>query len=67
MITTNDTPDSAADLLDAAYKQLEFDQGSLLSAARAPQLDTIAEWVEPKRLAEISSAGRRREHLLCRS
>ena len=46
MITTNDTPDSAADLLDAAYKQLEFDQGSLLSAARAPQLDTIAEWVD---------------------
>ena len=46
MITTNDTPDSAADLLDAAYKQLEFDQGSLLSAARTPQLDTIAEWVD---------------------
>ena len=46
MITTNDTPDSAADLLDAAYQQLEFDQGSLLSAARVPQLDTIAEWVD---------------------
>ena len=33
MITTTDNPDSGADLLDAAYQQLEFDQGSLLSAA----------------------------------
>ena len=46
MITTTDNPDSAADLLDAAYQQLEFDQGSLLSAARGPQPETIAEWVD---------------------
>ena len=46
MITTHDTRDSAADLLAAAYRQLEFDQGSLLSAAHVPQLDTIAEWVD---------------------
>ena len=46
MITTTDNRDSAADLLDAAYQQLEFDQGSLLSAATRPQPETIAEWVD---------------------
>ena len=46
MITTTDNPDSAADLLDAAYQQLEFDQGSLLSAAPVPQLGKIEEWVD---------------------
>ena len=46
MSTTTAPPDSAADLLDAAYQQLEFDQGPLLSAKRVPQLDTIAEWVD---------------------
>lgn len=46
MVKTSDSPDSAADLLDAAYQQLEFDQGSLLSAATLPQPDTIAEWVD---------------------
>lgn len=45
MVTMNNL-DSAAVLLDAAYQQLEFDQGSLLSAATAPQPDTIAEWVD---------------------
>ena len=46
MVTTTDNPDSAAVLLDAAYQQLGFDQGSLLSAATVPQPDTIAEWVD---------------------
>ena len=46
MVTTTGNPDSAADLLNAAYQQLEFDQGSLLSAATVPQLDTIEEWVD---------------------
>ena len=45
MVTMNNL-DSAAVLLDAAYQQLEFDQGSLLSAATVPQPDTIAEWVD---------------------
>ena len=46
MANTADSPDSADVLLDAAYKQLEFDQGALLSAATLPQPDTIAEWVD---------------------
>ena len=46
MITTTDNLDSATDLLDAAYQQLEFDQGALLSAAPGPQPETIAEWVD---------------------
>ncbi len=46
MITTTDNPDSATDLLNAAYQQLEFDQGSLLLAAPVPQPETIAEWVD---------------------
>jgi len=41
-----DNPASAADLLHAAYQQLEFDQGSLLPAAVAPQEDTIEVWVD---------------------
>ena len=41
-----DSPLSAADLLDAAYQQLEFDQGCLVSAATVPQPDTLEEWVE---------------------
>ena len=45
MVTMNNL-DSAAVLLDAAYQQLEFDQGSLLSAATEPEPDTIAEWVD---------------------
>ena len=47
MVTTTDNPASADDLLDAAYQQLEFNQGSLLSAATVPQLDTIEEWIDP--------------------
>lgn len=46
MVTTIDSPASADDLLDAAYEQLDFDQGSLLSAATVPQLDTIDEWID---------------------
>ena len=46
MSTMTDNPDSAADLLNAVYQQLEFDQGSLLSAAPVPQPDKIAEWVD---------------------
>ena len=46
MSTTTFTPDSAADLLYAAYQQLEFDQGTLLSTESVPQLDTIAEWID---------------------
>ena len=46
MVTTTDNLDSAADLLHAAYQQLEYDQGSLMLAAAAPQLDTIEEWVD---------------------
>ena len=46
MITMTDNLASAGDLLDAAYQQLEFDQGSLLSAASVPKPETIAEWVD---------------------
>ena len=46
MVTTTANPDSAAELLHAAYQQLEFDQGSLLPAAVAPQQDTIEVWVD---------------------
>ena len=46
MVTTTDNPASADDLLDAAYQQLEFNQGSLLSAANVPQIDTIEEWID---------------------
>ena len=46
MTTTTNNPDSATDLLDAAYQQLEYDQGALLSAARVPQMDTKTEWVD---------------------
>lgn len=38
--------DSPADFLAAAYKQLEFDRGALLTAIRAPQADTGNEWLE---------------------
>lgn len=45
MVTMNNL-DSADVLLDAAYQQLEFDQGSLLSAATEPQPDAMGEWVD---------------------
>ncbi|MCY4584237.1 MAG: N-6 DNA methylase, partial [Chloroflexi bacterium] len=46
MTTIIDNPDSPADLLDAVYRQLEFDQGSLLPATPQPQPEQISEWVE---------------------
>lgn len=46
MVTTTDKPNSAADLLDAAYRELEFDQGALLSAARTPQPAAVEEWID---------------------
>ena len=46
MVPTTDNPASADDLLDAAYQQLEFNQGSLLSAAPVPQMDTMEEWID---------------------
>jgi len=46
MVTPTDNPDSSADLLNAAYRQLEFDQGALLSAARTPQAATMADWID---------------------
>ena len=46
MITPTGNPDSAADLLEAAYQQLEFDQGALVSAALTPRVERMAEWVD---------------------
>ena len=46
MTSLDAKPDSADDLLNAAYQQLEFDQGALISAASTPHLETIAEWVD---------------------
>ena len=46
MVSLHPNPDSPTELLNAAYRLLEFDQGALLSAATAPQKETIAEWVD---------------------
>jgi hypothetical protein len=46
MSTSNDSPESAADLLNAAYRKLEFDQGALLPAGRTPQPSELADWVD---------------------
>jgi len=46
MATPTEDPASAADLLNAAYQQLEFDQGALLSAARTPQPAAVADWID---------------------
>jgi len=46
MATPTDNPASAADLLNAAYRQLEFDQGALLSAATTPQPAAVADWID---------------------
>jgi hypothetical protein len=37
MPTTTNNLDSPVELLQAAYKQLTFDQGALLSATRQPK------------------------------
>src|SRR5713226_3111994 len=39
------SPDSSTDLLQAAYEQLAFDQGALLSAMREPQAAALKDWV----------------------
>jgi hypothetical protein len=46
MVTTTDNLDSPADLLNAAYKQLEFDQGALLSAMREPRSASLESWID---------------------
>ena len=45
-LATPTTAVSAADLLNAAYRELEFDQGALLSAARTPQPAMVADWID---------------------
>ena len=47
-MTTNATNNqvSPAKLLGAAYKQLAFDQGALLSATHQPQLATLGDWLD---------------------
>src|ERR1700722_9808148 len=46
MAETIDSTNSPVELLNAAYKQLEFDQGALLSAVRHPQPQTQSEWLD---------------------
>ncbi len=46
MVTTNKNLDSPAAFLQAAYKQLAFDEGLLLSAMREPQAEASEDWVE---------------------
>jgi hypothetical protein len=46
VVTTTNNLDSPADLLKAAYKQLAFDQGALLSAMREPQTAALGDWVD---------------------
>lgn len=46
MTSLHANPDSPAEFLNAAYRHLEFDQGALISAANAPQHETIEEWVD---------------------
>jgi hypothetical protein len=46
MTRTTQKTDDPIELLAAAYKQLEFDQGALLSAARQPQVETRSDWLD---------------------
>jgi len=46
MATTTENPDSATDLLEVAYRHLEFDRGALLSAVRTPRPVAVEEWVD---------------------
>ena len=46
MVTTTNNLDSPAELLGAAYKQLAFDQGTLLSATRQPQSAALGRWLD---------------------
>jgi len=45
MVTPNDSLESPAELLGAAYKELAFDQGTLLSAMRQPQPGASGDWL----------------------
>ena len=38
--------DSAVELLQAAYQQLAFDQGKLLSAVRQPEAGAAGDWLD---------------------
>src|SRR6266508_3788420 len=46
MTTSTNNLDSPVDLLQAAYKQLAFDQGALLLATRQPQSAALGEWLD---------------------
>jgi type I restriction-modification system DNA methylase subunit len=46
MARVADSTESPVELLEAAYKQLEFDQGALVPAARQPQAETQEGWLE---------------------
>src|SRR6266478_4590086 len=46
MAETIDSTNSPVELLNAAYKQLEFDQGALLSAMRHPEPETQNDWLD---------------------
>src|ERR1035441_1989541 len=46
MVKTNNNTDTPVELLNAAYKQLEFDQGALLPAVRHPQPGTQEDWLD---------------------
>lgn len=46
MITSTDDKASAANLLNAAYRQLEFDRGALVRAVHAPQPAALADWTD---------------------
>jgi hypothetical protein len=46
MARAPENPDSPADFLAAAYKQLEFDQGTLISAMSEPKPTALKDWVD---------------------
>src|SRR6266508_4977949 len=46
MTTATNNLESPVDLLQAAYKQLAFDQGALLLATRQPQSAALGEWLD---------------------
>jgi hypothetical protein len=46
MVTAADNPDSPAELLDAAYEQLEFRLGALLPAVSEPKAAELKDWVD---------------------
>src|ERR1035438_6537830 len=46
MVKTNNSTDTPVELLNTAYKQLEFDQGALLPAVRHPQPGTQEDWLD---------------------